>query len=101
MKKGKGLMSQITSANHLACNITEQDIKDMFKSIYFDPLIQPRDPVTGRFIKGAKVRKSAYFNKFIVYGGQGFIDSFNKAMENKINKFEWKIMKDDERNKSI
>lgn len=93
MKKEEELMSQITSANHLACNITEQDIKDMFKSIYFNPLIQPKDPITGKFIKGPKVSK--YNSNLTILCGTDFMNKFDEAMKEESNKFEWKIMNKD------
>lgn len=101
IKKGEGLMSQITSANHLAYSITEEDIKKMINSLFSTVLAQPRDPITGKFIKGPKISKYNNNSTLTVYGGKAFIDSFNKTMEDEVNKFQWKIMKDDEGNKSI
>lgn len=93
IKQGTGLMEQLTHSNHLASSITEKDIEKMINALYNRTMVQPKDPITGKFIKGPKINK--YFSKFTILCGDAFMNKFDEAMKEESNKFEWKIMNED------
>jgi len=82
--KGNGLMEQISKSNKRPA--TTATLKE-FEEMISGTLQQPKDPKTGRFIKGKKVRVGGIANEwnnqreYVVMAGQSFAEELNEAIE--------------------
>ena len=87
--QGEGLMSQIDNSNKKTyTTLTEENIRDMMDTLAGGKLVQPKDPKTGRFIKGEKVRSGGIKpqREYVAFCGTGFKDLFDEAMEDTLKK---------------
>ncbi len=86
--KGQGLLAQIEDSNKHTyySQLTEKDVKKFIRDLIFKDTIQPRDKVTGKWIKGPRVSKQ---REYVYITNQAGYNEFNKRLQEEANK-EWK-----------